>query len=261
MGTRHLIAVVLDGDFRIAQYGQWDGYPSGQGATVLSFLRQQIKKDNLAAFTAKVRAARFGSEAEIEKLYEEWRQAAKGLAFQDESKFAKKRFPTLTRDTGAEILQVVLDAPDGAILDDNRAFAGEGLFCEYAYVIDLDKRTFEAYVGFCQTPLTPDERFYFLQKTPEEIEAFRPGYKGEHLYYPVRLAASFSLDEKLPTQRQFEPAIRKSEKAFEKLSEAAEAAQDAEWEAAGYLTPEALAAESKRRQEEAQREREAAAVG
>lgn len=27
MGTRHLTAVVIDGDYKVAQYGQWDGYP------------------------------------------------------------------------------------------------------------------------------------------------------------------------------------------------------------------------------------------
>ena len=30
MGTRHLTAVVLNGDFKVAQYGQWDGFTNGQ---------------------------------------------------------------------------------------------------------------------------------------------------------------------------------------------------------------------------------------
>ena len=38
MGTRHMIAVVNNGKYRVAQYGQWDGYPSGQGVGVLGFL-------------------------------------------------------------------------------------------------------------------------------------------------------------------------------------------------------------------------------
>lgn len=38
MGTRHLIAAVIDGEYKIAQYGQWDGDPEGQGLTVLDFL-------------------------------------------------------------------------------------------------------------------------------------------------------------------------------------------------------------------------------
>lgn len=31
MGTRNLTAVYLDGQYKVAQYGQWDGYPEGQG--------------------------------------------------------------------------------------------------------------------------------------------------------------------------------------------------------------------------------------
>lgn len=31
MGTRNLTCVVLDGEFKVAQYGQWDGYPEGSG--------------------------------------------------------------------------------------------------------------------------------------------------------------------------------------------------------------------------------------
>ena len=39
MGTRHLICVVKDNEYKLAQYGQWDGYPEGQGVNILRFLR------------------------------------------------------------------------------------------------------------------------------------------------------------------------------------------------------------------------------
>ena len=42
MGTRHLICVVSDNQYRIAQYGQWDGYPEGQGAAILEFLKSPM---------------------------------------------------------------------------------------------------------------------------------------------------------------------------------------------------------------------------
>ena len=31
MGTRNLTMVIQDQQTRIAQYGQWDGFPDGQG--------------------------------------------------------------------------------------------------------------------------------------------------------------------------------------------------------------------------------------
>jgi hypothetical protein len=37
MGTRHLIAVQLGGEYRVAQYGQWDGYPDSAGIDVLFY--------------------------------------------------------------------------------------------------------------------------------------------------------------------------------------------------------------------------------
>ena len=32
----------MDGQYKVAQYGQWDGYPEGQGITALTFLRDKM---------------------------------------------------------------------------------------------------------------------------------------------------------------------------------------------------------------------------
>ena len=39
MGTRNLTIVHKNGEYKVAQYGQWDGYPEGLGATLLNFLK------------------------------------------------------------------------------------------------------------------------------------------------------------------------------------------------------------------------------
>ena len=40
MGTRHRQAVITkQGELKIQQYGQWDGYPEGQGKYILNYLR------------------------------------------------------------------------------------------------------------------------------------------------------------------------------------------------------------------------------
>ncbi|MBD0542281.1 hypothetical protein HPJ54_05685, partial [Acinetobacter baumannii] len=44
MGTRHLICVQHNNEYKVAKYGQWDGYPSGQGVGILEFLKGGFNK-------------------------------------------------------------------------------------------------------------------------------------------------------------------------------------------------------------------------
>jgi len=41
MGTRHITQVRYGDEIRVSQYGQWDGYPAGQGLTVFRFLKSE----------------------------------------------------------------------------------------------------------------------------------------------------------------------------------------------------------------------------
>lgn len=59
MGTRNSTIVIYEKKIKVEQYGQWDGYPEGQGQTISNFLetvnlkkfKNQIK--NLKYFTQK----------------------------------------------------------------------------------------------------------------------------------------------------------------------------------------------------------------
>lgn len=179
MGTRHLIAVQLDGQYRIAQYGQWDGYPSGQGETVLRFLDQMDRP----AFEAKLRASRLLSKDELTALSEK---------FQREQTNWQRDYPHLSRDAGADILFMVQGAPDGIELKDSIDFAGDSRMCEYAYVIDLDHNVLDVFKGFNKEPLKEGERF-------------KDSPRGND-YYPVRLSKTYSLSE-LPTVEQMEADV------------------------------------------------------
>src|SRR5574337_1233174 len=55
MGTRNLTAVMMNGEYKVAQYGQWDGYPEGQGKTILEFLSGDGNIEKLKSALQRVR--------------------------------------------------------------------------------------------------------------------------------------------------------------------------------------------------------------
>lgn len=169
MGTRHLIAVQIDGQYKIAQYGQFDGYPERQGVTVLEFLKSMDRP----VFEAKLRSATWIPAGDLDRIYTDpnW----------------KKKWPQISRELGAEILQFVANKPPGLELKNSIDFAGDSLMCEWAYVIDFDKNTFEIFKGFNQTPLDPSERF---ANSPTDGD-----------YAPVKKVAEWPLD-KLPEEAE-----------------------------------------------------------
>lgn len=192
MGTRNLTAVYVGGEYKIAQYGQWDGYPEGQGMTCLNFAKKFLtNKIDRETFAEKVRACSWIADEETERRNAKIRNG--------EVKNWKKVWPELSRDTGADILELVARSENGLMLHNNIDFAADSLFCEWAWVIDLDAGTFEGYRGFNQThELTPDDRFYFLVE------------KEEHGYKAITLAAKWSLDE-LPENDDFLEAFKEEE--------------------------------------------------
>lgn len=172
MGTRHLIAVQSGGEYKVAQYGQWDGYPSGQGVDILRFL----KNVNRTTFCVEVSKLKFYTSEEYAEL---------------KDTFEGTKVPThLSRDTSADILQMIVDGKlSNEKLYNSIDFAGDSLFCEWCYVINLDDNTLEVFAGFNQEKLDPSERFADFDDAVEK-------------YRPVKFKASWSL-EALPDEAEF----------------------------------------------------------
>ncbi|CAD7529752.1 hypothetical protein [Aeromonas hydrophila] len=185
MGTRNLTCAVIDGEYKIAQYGQWDGYPSGQGATALQFLHSMDRE----SFITKLRAARFATDEDLDAIQAELDSAVPGSArsMMDEG----GRYQQFSRDRGASILNIVAKAEPGILLKDRSSFAADSPFCEWAYVADFDMGTFEVFRGFNEDPVQEGERFHGTSSDDPS-----PGY------YPVRLVKTYQLDA-LPTHEQF----------------------------------------------------------
>jgi hypothetical protein len=176
--------VIHNEQTKVAQYGQWDGYPDGQGKTALSFLLHMER----GKFIEQLGKAKWANEDEV-NTYLLSIGAKDGWLNGDQSKLYHAKYPFFSRDHGAAILAKIYMWEDSEILlEDTSAFAGNSLMCEWAYVIDLDKNTFEIYEGFNKSPLNQNERFF---NSP-----IKDGY------YPVKMVKSYSINE-LPSIEQF----------------------------------------------------------
>lgn len=145
MGTRHLVAVVLNKEVKVAQYGQWDGYLDGQGRTVVDFIS---KKMDLRKFKKAVSECKFLTPKEIKDTWTECGANPNSdmVGFDIADKHSAK-YPGLSRDTGAGVLALIQSGKVRG-LDNAITFASDSLFCEYAYVLDLDNKVLEIYKGF-----------------------------------------------------------------------------------------------------------------
>jgi hypothetical protein len=84
-------------------------------------------------------------------------------------------------------------------LKNSKSFAADSLFCEWAYVINLDNDTLEIYKGFNTKRLSKEERFYYLNSLI-----------SENKYKPVKHVKTYKFSELKPTS-----TMKKLEKELE----------------------------------------------
>lgn len=198
MGIRNLTMVVLGGETRVAQYCQWDGYPSGQGTTILSFLQNKFNREK---FISRLENNTYiADEAEHERLWQEVidTKLTQWVNMSDSKKFGLA-YPSLVRDIGGHILEFIQDgeytiegydfadgkgirttnvvkATDKIPLQDASDFMKDVLFCEWAYKVDLDANVLivlesgNNVVGTFELSALPTEAEFLTQLEGEELE-------------------------------------------------------------------------------------------
>jgi hypothetical protein len=189
MGTRNLTIVQSNGEYKVGQYCQWDGYPAGQGVTIL----EALCKMDILAFKKNVDNLKQLTADEVQAYWKKCGADDSGWVSWDVANKFNEKYPHLHRDFGGKIIEAIASGEVKEVYSDV-SFAGDGLFCEWAYVIDLDKNTFEVYTGFSKGPMKRGGRFNSLKR--------RKTKKNPEPYNPVSLLASWSLDS-LPTQEEF----------------------------------------------------------
>lgn len=187
MGTRNLTIVHKNGEYKVAQYGQWDGYPEGLGATLLNFL----KNVNMDSFRNAIDNVSFYTQEELEEIDKQIDEARKVIPNYEWQRY----YPHLSRDCGGDILNRIVFK--GVTKVKNAIdFAADSLFCEWAYVIDLDTNKFEVYKGFNKEELSSDERFYCMEeKRDKENDILKN-------YHPIKFVKSYDLNN-LPDEKIF----------------------------------------------------------
>jgi hypothetical protein len=139
MGTRNLTKVIdNEGITRVAQYGQWDGYPEYTGTRILSFISEYKMIDKIEQSLVK---ARFITPAESEEIFKPYTDTDGMMTFEQGADFSVM-FPSLTRDTGCDIIKVLVYSNATVPLQDESEFEADDLFCEGVYTINYQTREF-----------------------------------------------------------------------------------------------------------------------
>ena len=232
MGTRHLTIVKQAGEIKVAQYGQWDGYPDGVGTDIVNFLHEIRSPEMMERFRRRVALCRWATQEDIDSINE-----AMDMTELDQP--INQLYPEFSRDTSARLLWLIMNGKKNYLLPENQQerlgstqfnlhaanlaeeeskeatllnnsidFGNDRTFCEWAWVIDLDEDKLECYCGYrtCDGP------------------------KGifEEFENPVRLQASFDL----PLKEEYGEFIARCEPREATEEEEAKWTEELLWEIA-----------------------------
>lgn len=166
MGTRNMTMVIdQEGNKKVAQYGQWDGYPSGVGVSLLNILKKEDVLNKLKDNLSKVR---FLDEEGIDKDFidsynkntPEWSNEP-----DNRTEEQKKWFSTyISRDLAEEVLLNIANSYEREIIliDRTETATGNG-WVEWSYIVNFKNNTLSVYEHIDQKPL----KTYDLNNLPD----------------------------------------------------------------------------------------------
>jgi hypothetical protein len=167
MGTRHLTVIKdFDGVVKVAQYGQWDGYPDGQGLVALDALTNYTTTD----IAMGLNNCRWIEQSELETIVDLYCEQS-GYMTLDQSKKFSEEHPSLSRDTGADIINLVCKSAtsgESIPLQNDYEFKDDDLYCEGVYEVDLSTNEFISWFNGTKVKFNLDE----LPSPSKYVEAF-----------------------------------------------------------------------------------------
>lgn len=181
MGTRGLYGIRKNGIDK-ATYNHWDSYPDYLGKSVVEFCNGN-GIEGLHKFFDSIELVDERSSPSKEQIE---RCVAAGYADTTVSNRTTADWYCLIRNLQGNFpeYQKLIDNDMKVYMADKISFIRDSLFCEYAYIINLDDNVLEFYTGF--------------QRVPQEgnrygTDVAYEGYDGN--YYPCKLLKTFPLNE------------------------------------------------------------------
>lgn len=171
MGTRGILMVKSNGEYKVAQYSQWDNYPSGNGFRTVEFINNP--SFNTSLFKEKVDNLTEWSNEDLAELNKKVENGSLNGRI--------SLYPELSRDTGSDIFKLIYDDKVKKV-NLNIDFVKDSIFCEWGWCINLDTNCLDCFKGFQKEPLLENQPFYYLQD-----------YMGE--YYPIKLICSIPFNQ------------------------------------------------------------------
>lgn len=178
MGTRGAIGFRIDGSDKLF-YNHFDSYPDALGEDFVKQVKELIKDAKLAEKVRALAEIKEGEEPTPEDI-----ERCKPYTNLSVSNQSTKDWYCLTRGAQGN-LHATLEIGKAELAND---FIFESLFCEWAYILNLDDGTVEFYKGFNKDPKAPG-RYAKESKDKHAKERGRDAYMG------CALLATFPMDK------------------------------------------------------------------
>ena len=150
MSTRGAIGFEKDGNKKIT-YNHFDSYPTGLGVQVAEFVRTNDIED-MRFYFDKIKMVKPDSKPSKANI----QQYQRFLDMNVSDKTPTDWYCLLRHSQGD--LNVYLHGGVTHMID-NHDFLNDSLFCEWAYIVNLDNETLDIYRGF---QLDPNDKFKYL---------------------------------------------------------------------------------------------------
>ena len=150
MGTRGLYGF-RKGNIDKTTYNHWDSYYSGLGKAFIKFLKV-VTPEELSNFYDRIELKKAKSEPTVEEI-----EICKKAGYYNNkvSDNSEKDWYCLLHNLQSNFKEykILVDYPKRPVyMIDNHGFIKDSLFCEYAYIYDIDKEVLEVYLGYQTKP-------------------------------------------------------------------------------------------------------------